>query len=91
LRPCICGWAIRNLSPKILGLLRDEYSLHKGVRKQIQFLSEELESIHGALSRVAAVPSNQLDEQVKIWARQAREASYDMEASRPRHLTSWFT
>jgi hypothetical protein len=71
--------AIGKLAPKLLQLLQDEYNLQKGVRHQIQFLSEELESIHGALRKVAAVPPDQLDEQVKIWARQVREASYDME------------
>ncbi|KAL6870926.1 hypothetical protein ACP4OV_014774 [Aristida adscensionis] len=71
--------AMGNLGPKLLQLLHDEYKLHKGVRKKIKFVSEELESIHGALRKVAAVPPDQLDEQVKIWARQVREASYDME------------
>lgn len=71
--------AIGNLGPKLLHLLRDEYKLQKNVRKKLQFLSEELESIHGALRTVAATPPEQLDEQVRIWARQVREASYDME------------
>ncbi|KAL6640818.1 hypothetical protein ACP70R_021941 [Stipagrostis hirtigluma subsp. patula] len=68
-----------NLAPKLFQLLQDEYKLQTGVKKKIKFLSDELESIHGALRKVAAVPPDQLDEQVKIWARQVREASYDME------------
>ncbi|KAL6658367.1 hypothetical protein ACP70R_003953 [Stipagrostis hirtigluma subsp. patula] len=68
-----------NLAPKLLQLLQDEYELQTGVKKKIKFVSDELESIHGALRKVAAVPPDQLDEQVKIWARQVREASYDME------------
>ncbi|KAL6870724.1 hypothetical protein ACP4OV_014572 [Aristida adscensionis] len=71
--------AIGNLAPKLLQLLQDEYKLQQGVKKKIKFVSDELESIHGALRKVAAVPPDQLDEQVKIWARQVREASYDME------------
>jgi disease resistance protein RPM1 len=67
--------AMGNLAPKLLQLLQAEYKLQKGVRKKIQFLSDELETINA----VAAMPPDQLDEQVKIWAGQVREASYDME------------
>ncbi|XP_062182422.1 disease resistance protein PIK6-NP-like [Phragmites australis] len=71
--------AMGNLAPKLLQLLQDEYKLQTGVREQVQSLSKELESIHAALRKVAAVPWDQLDEQVKAWAREVREASYDME------------
>ncbi|CAO2150548.1 unnamed protein product [Urochloa humidicola] len=71
--------AIGSIGPKLLELLKDEYKLQKGLRKQVQFLSDELESIHAGLRKVAEVPWEQLDEQVKIWARHVREASYDME------------
>ncbi|XP_062181832.1 disease resistance protein PIK6-NP-like [Phragmites australis] len=71
--------AMGNLAPKLLQLLQDEYKLQTGVREQVQSLSKELESIHAALRKVAAVPWDQLDEQVKVWAREVREASYDME------------
>jgi disease resistance protein RPM1 len=71
--------AMGNLAPKLLQLLQAEYKLQKGVRKKIQFLSDELETINAALRKVAAMPPDQLDEQVKIWAGQVREASYDME------------
>ncbi|TVU23366.1 hypothetical protein EJB05_25726, partial [Eragrostis curvula] len=71
--------AIGNLVPKLLQLLRDEYKLPKNVRKQIQFLSGELQSYYAALRKVAEVPPEQLDEQVKVWARDVRELSYDVE------------
>ncbi|CAN6226814.1 unnamed protein product [Urochloa humidicola] len=71
--------AMGNLAPKLLQLLGDEYKLQKGVKKKVQFLSEELESIYTSLHKVGEVPPDQLDEQVRIWARQVREASYDME------------
>ncbi|CAL5006891.1 unnamed protein product [Urochloa decumbens] len=71
--------AMASLGPKLLQLLQDEYKLQKGFRKQVEFLSVELESIHAALCKVADVPPDQLDEQVRIWAREVREASYDME------------
>jgi len=45
----------------------------------IQELEKELTCITAALRKVSEVPADQLDEQVKIWARDARELSYDME------------
>ncbi|KAJ1276702.1 hypothetical protein BS78_05G234900 [Paspalum vaginatum] len=71
--------ALGTLAPKLLQLLRDEYKLQKGVKKQVQWLSDELNSIYAFLSKVAEVPWDRLDEQVKVWAREVREASYDME------------
>ncbi|CAN6382118.1 unnamed protein product [Urochloa humidicola] len=68
-----------NLAPKLLQLLGDEYKLQKGVKKKVQSLSVELESIYTYLHKVSEVPPDQLDEQVQIWAREVREASYDME------------
>ncbi|WVZ49979.1 LOW QUALITY PROTEIN: hypothetical protein U9M48_001285 [Paspalum notatum var. saurae] len=71
--------ALGSLTPKLLQLLRDEYKLQKGVKKQVRWLSDELNSIYAFLSKVAEVPWDRLDEQVKVWAREVREASYDME------------
>ncbi|RLM99151.1 hypothetical protein C2845_PM06G34870 [Panicum miliaceum] len=36
------------LLPKLAKLLQDEYKLHKGARKGIEFLSSELEAMHAA-------------------------------------------
>ena len=71
--------ALGSLAPKLLQLLHDEYKLQKGVRKQVQWLHSELESIHAFLLKVSDVPWDRLDEQVKVWACEVREASYDME------------
>ncbi|CAD6252792.1 unnamed protein product [Miscanthus lutarioriparius] len=71
--------ALGSLAPKLLKLLYGEYKLQKDVRKQVQWLHSELENIHALLRKVAAVPWDRLDEQVKVWAREVREASYDME------------
>ncbi|KAJ1276717.1 hypothetical protein BS78_05G235800 [Paspalum vaginatum] len=71
--------ALGSIGPKLLQLLQDEYKLQKGVKKQVQWLSDELNSIYAFLSKVAEVPWDRLDEQVKVWAREVREASYDME------------
>jgi disease resistance protein RPM1 len=71
--------ALGALLPKLAQLLRDEYKLQKGVRKDIEFLTSELETMHAALRKVGEVPREQLEELQRIWARDVRELSYDME------------
>ncbi|CAL4983714.1 unnamed protein product [Urochloa decumbens] len=71
--------ALGKLPSKLLVLLRDEYKLQTGVKDQIRRLTRELESIHATLRKVAQAPPDQLDEQVRLWASDIREASYDME------------
>jgi disease resistance protein RPM1 len=71
--------ALGKLPSKLLELLKDEYKLQSSVKDQIKRLTRELESMHAALRKVAKVPPDELDEQVLLWARDVREASYDME------------
>jgi len=71
--------AMGSLLPKLGELLKEEYGLPKGVRKKIQSLSRELEAAHAVLRKIGDVPPEQLDELVRLWARDVREASYDME------------
>ncbi|XP_024318534.1 disease resistance protein RPP13-like [Brachypodium distachyon] len=71
--------AMASLLPKLYELLKEQYKLHKGVKKEVQSLSKELSSMHAALRKVGRVPREQLDEQVKIWADDVRELSYNME------------
>ncbi|CAL4979545.1 unnamed protein product [Urochloa decumbens] len=71
--------AFGTLLPKLGQLLQDEYNLQKCAKKNIECLKSELESIHAALRSVGEVPLEQLSELVRIWARDARELSYDME------------
>ncbi|CAN6344023.1 unnamed protein product [Urochloa humidicola] len=70
---------LSTLLPKLANLLQDEYNLQRGARKGIEFLHKELEFMHAALRKVGKVPWEQLEEPQRIWARNVRELSYDME------------
>ncbi|CAM0149568.1 unnamed protein product [Urochloa decumbens] len=71
--------ALGALLSKLGQLLQDEYNLHKDTKKNIESLKRELKSIEAALQKVGSIPLEQLDQQVRIWVHEAREASYDME------------
>nr|CAB3490408.1 unnamed protein product [Digitaria exilis] len=71
--------AIGSLVPKLLKLLKEEYKLQGEAEKRVRSLTVELEAAQAALRKVAQVPWDQLDEQVKLWAREVRESSLDME------------
>ncbi|KAL6639019.1 hypothetical protein ACP70R_022749 [Stipagrostis hirtigluma subsp. patula] len=75
----IATGAMNTLLPKLWDLIYGEYKLQQGVKKEIEDLHKELEAIEVALCKVSKVPADQLDEQAKLWARDARELSYDME------------
>ena len=71
--------AVGSIVTKLGELLHGEYKLQKGLPEQIEYLKNELESAHTALCKVGATPPEQQDPQVRLWAREVREASYDME------------
>uniref|UniRef100_A0A0D9YQX2 Jacalin-type lectin domain-containing protein n=1 Tax=Oryza glumipatula TaxID=40148 RepID=A0A0D9YQX2_9ORYZ len=60
---------------KLTTLLMDQYKLQNSARGDIIFIKAELESIQAALEKLFEVT----DRQVKIWERDVREQSYDME------------
>lgn len=64
---------------KLGNILMDEYKLQRGVKDGIRYIREELESMQIALEKVSKVPPDQLDNQVKHWARKMREMSYNIE------------
>ncbi|CAL4991215.1 unnamed protein product [Urochloa decumbens] len=70
--------ALPSLIPKLADLLAGEYSLQKGVKGEIMFLQAELEAMKTALEKLS---SDRIDKQDKIWARDVRELSYDVEDS----------
>ncbi|CAM0885213.1 unnamed protein product [Alopecurus aequalis] len=71
--------AMGSLLSKLVEVLKEEYKLQDGVKKDVEFLKSELTSIHAALSVVAEVPSDQLDRPIRVWADDVRELSYVME------------
>ncbi|XBH93955.1 hypothetical protein VPH35_084801 [Triticum aestivum] len=68
-----------SLLPKLGQLLMEEYNLQKNAKKGVESLVREMKSMHAALCKVAEVPRHQLDEQVKLWADEVRDLSYDIE------------
>ncbi|WVZ49910.1 hypothetical protein U9M48_001228 [Paspalum notatum var. saurae] len=75
----IATGAIGSILSKLADLLKEEYKLQVGVKKQVDTLKNELETAHAFLRKIDQVAPDQLDEQIKIYASQVREASYDME------------
>nr|UBY06873.1 NBS-LRR disease resistance protein [Dasypyrum villosum] len=64
---------------KLGELLAGEYNLEKRVKKGVQSLLTELEMMHAVLREVGKVPSDQLQEPVRVWAGKVRDLSCDME------------
>lgn len=69
--------AMKPVLAKLAALLGDKYSLFKGVRKEIGFLTAELTAMHGFLLRMSEVEDP--DAQDKAWMAEVRELSYDTE------------
>uniref|UniRef100_A0A0D9XT12 AAA+ ATPase domain-containing protein n=1 Tax=Leersia perrieri TaxID=77586 RepID=A0A0D9XT12_9ORYZ len=75
---------ISTLLPKLGEVLKEEYQLQKTVRGEIMFLMAELERMQAALlevseSEAATIDGDVPSKLVKLWARDVRELSYDVE------------
>ena len=71
--------ALPSLLPKLAELLASKYNLQKEVQGGIRFLQAELESMKAALEHISKTPPDQLPDLDKIWARDVRDLSYDIE------------
>jgi len=69
-----------SLLSKLGDLLKEEYNLQKSVKGEIMFLKAEFERMQAALLVVFEAPMDQQPSiLVKLWTRDARELSYDVE------------
>ncbi|CAL5010217.1 unnamed protein product [Urochloa decumbens] len=71
--------ALKPLVEKLAAALGEEYQRFKGVRGEIQSLTEELDAMHRFLLKMSEVEDP--DVQDKAWMNEVRELSYDMEDS----------
>ncbi|KAJ1276950.1 hypothetical protein BS78_05G256000 [Paspalum vaginatum] len=71
--------AIGSILSKLADLLKAEYDLQSSVKQQLESLTRELHSAQAFLQQIDTIPPEQLDKQLKNWACEVRDASYDME------------
>jgi disease resistance protein RPM1 len=70
--------AVKSLVNKLGSLLAQEYTLIRGVRDDIQYITDELASMQAFLNRLKRAQSSH-NEQRLDWMKQVREVSYDIE------------
>ena len=73
--------AMKSLIGKLGSLLAQVYTLINGVRSEIQYMNNELASMHAFLRKLgrAAAAGATHDEQTKDWIEQVRDVAYDIE------------
>jgi disease resistance protein RPM1 len=65
------------LLDKLFGLLKEEVNLQNGVREDVEYIKDELESLKESL--MAADSSEYKDGVLKAWLKTVRNISHDME------------
>ncbi|CAO2145821.1 unnamed protein product [Urochloa humidicola] len=70
---------LKSLLSKLGSLLAEEYSLIRGVRGDIQFITDELASMQAFLSNLAKCGDEGHDDQTEDWMKQVRDVSYGIE------------
>ncbi|KAK3119166.1 hypothetical protein QOZ80_9BG0714960 [Eleusine coracana subsp. coracana] len=68
---------MNSILAKLAELLREDYQMQKGMRRDIAFLKDELSSMNALLERLADAEA--LDPQTKEWRNHVREMTYDIE------------
>ncbi|EMS57199.1 Disease resistance protein RPM1 [Triticum urartu] len=71
--------AMRSLLGKLGSLLAQEYALISSVRSEIQYIKDELTSMHAFLRNLNYAAADDHDEQTKDWMEQVRDVAYDIE------------
>jgi len=70
--------SMKSLLGKLGGLLAQEYTLIRGVRGDIQYITDELASMHAFLGDLGSTQEDH-DRRRKNWMKQIRDMAYDME------------
>jgi hypothetical protein len=71
--------AMKSLLGKLGSLLAQEYTLISGVRGEIQYIKDELASMHAFFLNLRHAAGDHRDEQAKDWMEQVRDVAYDIE------------
>ncbi|KAL6653558.1 hypothetical protein ACP70R_008482 [Stipagrostis hirtigluma subsp. patula] len=69
---------LKSLLTKLGSLLAEEYGLIRGVRGDVQFITDELTSMQAFLSNLSK-SDQKPDDQTEAWMKQVRDVAYDIE------------
>ncbi|KAI4984981.1 hypothetical protein ZWY2020_017611 [Hordeum vulgare] len=73
------GEAIEWLLTKLVALLAEEYTLIQGVRGDVQYITDELGTMHAFIGELCRTKPHGHDLLTRDWLKQIREVTYDIE------------